>query len=563
MNTAEIVIGEVKRDGGFQVRQLLAERISEPSHAPKLHPHGQVLPFHVRSADVFRIGIANSHLGYDLLDWAWGVPPLGAVILSIVAKQFHKLREIHVQAEAFRDASRVVNQAVCRKLHRAGKATVQVPQKAASFRSGALADVVGGNQLGLLVNGNENPLIADLQGFALSDASRLLLHEAPNLVDLKVSRAQIAHRGVHQAGTALTGDQEQTHDGIAVESCQSLCAADRAPLKQTLNCLLSRIGPRQHRVSRQSRVRLAKRGFAGSAAPALDSALTKVPKTLAVSVGASYAGHIGLVFLAGQADNEFASALRLTPRAEQPRFSVRAEGGALMCGGGGRAWTFNLPLSRRLLYPVELHPHEEGIQGFASLNARRLIDPRWVSHGSCPFFLQSIAELSLLIGSCIRCAPKRVFQEILVSLLSTDHRRFFFVQVVRVGPDFSSVFPKATKQPAQGFAVLIAEQGYQLLICTAIVVLKQSVYESALIAINQPEKLSDSLFSPSRGTGRLLRILIAGGSPGSAFNSSSFCPTRKFQSVLGCLALNGCIANPYAVGHSIHTPNTGRIVHLW
>src|ERR1017187_7155228 len=67
-------------------------------------------------------------------------------------------------------------------------------------------------------------------------------------------------------------------------------------------------------------VGFAEGSFTGNAAPPLDTAFTKVPKSLAGSVFTTFAGHISLVFLAGQADNEFASALRLTPRAEQPRF---------------------------------------------------------------------------------------------------------------------------------------------------------------------------------------------------------------------------------------------------
>src|SRR6266852_4924850 len=73
--SAEIVIREVQGDGGFQMRQLLAESNREPRKAPKLHSHGQVLPFYKAGRNVPRIRIASPHLGYNLDDWAWGVPP--------------------------------------------------------------------------------------------------------------------------------------------------------------------------------------------------------------------------------------------------------------------------------------------------------------------------------------------------------------------------------------------------------------------------------------------------------------------------------------------------------
>ena len=91
MSTAEIVEREVQGDRSFQVRQLLAERIGEPRKAPNLHSHRQVLPFHVASRDVVRIGIASANLGYNLRDSWWGVPPF--VVLPIVSEQLDQLRE--------------------------------------------------------------------------------------------------------------------------------------------------------------------------------------------------------------------------------------------------------------------------------------------------------------------------------------------------------------------------------------------------------------------------------------------------------------------------------------
>ena len=46
MNAAEIVIREVQRNSGFQMRQLFAESVCERRKAAKLHPQGKVLPFY-------------------------------------------------------------------------------------------------------------------------------------------------------------------------------------------------------------------------------------------------------------------------------------------------------------------------------------------------------------------------------------------------------------------------------------------------------------------------------------------------------------------------------------
>src|SRR5712692_9335426 len=117
MNTAEIVIGEVQCDSGFQVRELLAEGIRQPRKAPKLHSHGEVLPFYKASRDVLGVGLAKSNLGYNLRDAWWGVPPFGAVELAVIPKQFHKLGEVHVQAKRFGDADPVMVESIGGELY--------------------------------------------------------------------------------------------------------------------------------------------------------------------------------------------------------------------------------------------------------------------------------------------------------------------------------------------------------------------------------------------------------------------------------------------------------------
>jgi len=136
-------------------------------------------------------------------------------------------------------------------------------------------------------------------------------------------------------------------------------------------------------------MRFAESGIAGLAAPALNAPLTKVPKALTDLVLASNAGHIGLVFLAGQADNEFASALRLTPRADMALAKAATDAGALLGGGGGG---ISIPTTSRLIggysNAIELRPRQGGIQSLQASNALCLFTPRWWRsdcHSSSPF----------------------------------------------------------------------------------------------------------------------------------------------------------------------------------
>ena len=87
MNAAEVVIGEMQCDGGFQVRQLLAERIGKPREAAHLHPHRQILALYKRRGNMVGVGTSVNDLGYNLRDLWWGVPPGGIAMLAEISEQ--------------------------------------------------------------------------------------------------------------------------------------------------------------------------------------------------------------------------------------------------------------------------------------------------------------------------------------------------------------------------------------------------------------------------------------------------------------------------------------------
>jgi len=271
------------------VGQLLAESIRQARESAKLHPHGEVLPLDEASRNVLRIRVASPHLGYNLDDW--GVPPSG-VMLAIVAKQFDQLSEVHVQAERKRDAFRVVAQTVSCDLHATGDTVIQVPKKRAGNFAVSLPDDERRNQFSFLINRHVNPLVAQVGRFVFANMTRFLLNERPDFINLQIPRVQIAHSGIHQVSTALARKDEQPHDGVPVQPRKPLGAANRAAFKKALNRSDRCVGIRSHGIPRQFRVGFAERGFAGSAAPALDSAFTKVPETLAGRVVTTGAGHV-------------------------------------------------------------------------------------------------------------------------------------------------------------------------------------------------------------------------------------------------------------------------------
>ena len=59
VNPAEVIEGEVKRQGSPVVLKLAAKTIRQSRESADVRPHGQVLAFNMGSADSFRIGIAD------------------------------------------------------------------------------------------------------------------------------------------------------------------------------------------------------------------------------------------------------------------------------------------------------------------------------------------------------------------------------------------------------------------------------------------------------------------------------------------------------------------------
>ncbi len=316
MNTAEIVVGKMQGHGSFQMRQFLAVGIREARKSSHRHSHGQVLPFYKRGADMVRVGIALSNLGYNPRDAWWGVPRFGRIELPVVAEHLRELREVAIRSEAFRNADGVVIQSVCGELYAIGHALMQVPQEGPRIGTNALADAKRRHQFGLRVNRNVNPLVANFGRVAASHVAPFFATVRPNLINLQIPGVEVPHSRVHQSGTAFASDKQEAHDRVPIQSSEPFGAADRAALKKALQRPCSGIRAGTHGAKRRSGLRFAEGCTTGIAAPALNAALTEVTESLAGLVLASETGHgfSPLDFCAELSHNEFGSGLWFTPR---------------------------------------------------------------------------------------------------------------------------------------------------------------------------------------------------------------------------------------------------------
>ena len=58
MLPAEVVVGDVKRLHGLVVHPLFREGVRQAGVAPVAHADGEILAFHMASADLGRVGVA-------------------------------------------------------------------------------------------------------------------------------------------------------------------------------------------------------------------------------------------------------------------------------------------------------------------------------------------------------------------------------------------------------------------------------------------------------------------------------------------------------------------------
>src|ERR1035438_5499273 len=99
MHATEIIVCEMQSTSRFQVPKFLRESVRQARESPHLHPHGEVLALDMRGTDASRIGIAVSHLGYNLNDWAWGVFCI-RIMLPILPVELYQLREVNLRSRS-------------------------------------------------------------------------------------------------------------------------------------------------------------------------------------------------------------------------------------------------------------------------------------------------------------------------------------------------------------------------------------------------------------------------------------------------------------------------------
>jgi hypothetical protein len=369
------------------IRQFATMGIGPANEATKMSSYGQVESFDMAGTYKSRLRASASDACYRTCNPIRGAHPIRPRDVR-TRIELDELREVDTDIEMRVNGINVGAKAIARKLEHAFRPCPKIAHNLPRAISVSVADVVRDDKFRFAVQSNPRPRTAPFLRSIATQSLFVASNERMQLI------------GLHQVG--LNPANQTIKQPLALRSRRHHEIKNRSDVKARQSRDRTHAHAFHHQFQNAgSRVQigvvglkpfdgLRESGIAGLAAPTLDAALTKVTELFAGLMLAFEAGHDpALDFLAGRADDCFASALRLTPRAEQPRFSVRAESGASGCWGDCSVLS-EFPRSRGACSKShELQsPNRGGIQGFAPKNALVLDSSPCRSsdcHGNSPF----------------------------------------------------------------------------------------------------------------------------------------------------------------------------------
>jgi hypothetical protein len=379
VHAAEIVPSHKQRHCRFQVGYGFAGRIRLAREASQVHSDGEIGSFDVGSRDAREVRHPRLNSRYGCDDCAAAVPFWASLRAPVDLLQ---LCEVDVRSVPLFDCAHIATQGVRGDLEAANGALAEIMHEVISVNGVSSANVVRENHLAVAVKRQPRPLVAPSGGRFRRDALAVASHVAPQFIKLHELRMNVANLAIEYALCVFSSGVHQRQDRLDMQASQPRDGANAGFFQH-------------HRESTNGGVRVGvvfaqfgnisgECSTAGSTAVALNLAFPVEAKTLYGIMLATFAGHIGLVFLAGQADNCFEVGIAAYPACRLALSLVRANGGALIRDGRDPIWTgisrFGGPVLCQLSYAPT-----GGIRGFAPKNALRLFSYWWVSHSISPF----------------------------------------------------------------------------------------------------------------------------------------------------------------------------------
>ena len=206
MNAGEIVVHMKQRNHRNVVVEFFAERIRQTSEAAHVHPHVEILPFHVRRADMPRIR------GTDDI-YAFGPKTLRRAVtglsLGVAAVYLHQLRVVHRLCKRIRNGHQVHLVAVRGQLDSVRQPALNIPEKLRRTPGIPRPYHPRNNQLTLRFNRRERPNVSTVPNrhFLSGDVPLFTANKRPNFVNLDTLCSNVADNAV----LILSAGRADTH----------------------------------------------------------------------------------------------------------------------------------------------------------------------------------------------------------------------------------------------------------------------------------------------------------------------------------------------------------------
>lgn len=213
MNTAEIVVHEIKGQRVMMILNLFRESIRQPRKTPHGHSHCKVLALNVAGRNVPRIGLACDSRSNRPNAFSRAVAFLR---LRAIAVQLDQHRIVDVIPKGVLNRLQIHAVAVRRKLNAIGKAACQIVHESLGGLHSTVAEGEGSNQLRIGVNRNPRPHIAITKLALLFSRDILLLGiaELPDFIALDSLARQVAKRLILIFRTCLSNLSQQFENGV-------------------------------------------------------------------------------------------------------------------------------------------------------------------------------------------------------------------------------------------------------------------------------------------------------------------------------------------------------------
>jgi hypothetical protein len=271
------------------IGKFLGVGVGQPGEPAQVHSQAQVGSFDMGRGDMTEIGIASTDAREHSDHVTVVAVPFGTSVARL-RENLGDLCEVNVCAVELFNGPNVALEGIGGELEPADRPAAQIAHERVGVDRIPSANVERENHLCVAVQCEPGVSVTPLGGRVGIQTALVATHKTPDFVSLNMPGPNAAHRAVKDSAAMLASIDHEAHDRVLIEIGEAGDRPDAHALKHEAEYLSSAIKVGVVGSERLGR-RVGKRGFAGIAAVALDSALAVCSKLVGCIVLAADAGH--------------------------------------------------------------------------------------------------------------------------------------------------------------------------------------------------------------------------------------------------------------------------------